>query len=413
MDDSRRKKIETLLDLHRVDDAQEQLMSLAAENPDDAWVFGQMCRCHLIKGEHGKALEQANKVVANLPDSGWGHYLRGICLSNMDIHPSKADEAFREALSNEPYEPAYYGAFAAHMLDSSKQEEALELAEKGLALDPEHEQCQIVRMAVASIRGKKGEAADIGRGLLGDSPDSPDVHAQVGWTALRAGDHKQARGHFCTALNLDPEHNNARVGLVTSIKATNPVYRLLLGWIFLCQRLGNYALVVIFGIIIIRRTLGEISEANPELAMVLQPVSWLLGLFVLLTWVGDPVANFLLLLHPDGRHALTPQQKWSSSVVFGCLAGALALAIMGLSGKSDFTVQALILASFSILASAGLTHDFKEKQARTSGFMALGVFVLGLAALFLGGVNPGLLSLYLLAFIGFTWFGGILSVVRR
>ena len=72
-----------------------------------------------------------------------------------------------------------------------------------------------------------------------------------------------------------------------------------------------------------------------------------------------------------------------------------------------------MMASFSILASAGLTHDFKEKQVRTTAWIALGVFVLGLTAFFLLGIHPGIMTLYLLAFVLFTWFGGITSVVRR
>lgn len=412
MDDKRLQKIEALLDINRVDEAQQQLMSLAAENPDNAFVHGQMCRCHLMKGEFGKALEMANKVVSRLPDSGYGHYLRGVSLSQMDINPSKAEEAFRQALALDPFDADYHGAFAAHMLDRGKHSEAFEMAEKGLSFDAEHEQCRMIRMAAASITGRKGEAEHVAKILLNDAPDSPDVHAQVGWTALRTGDHRKAREHFCTALNLDPENDGARSGLITSIKATNPIYKLLLGWIFLCQRLGNYALLIIFGLIFVRRSLNEITEAYPALGVVLTPVSWVLTSFVLLTWVGDSVANFLLLLHPQGRHALTAQDKWTSFVVCGLLAAGLTLAIMGLTLAGDYFIYALIIGSFSLLATS-FTGDLQDKRTKIQIYAALGVFLVGLAAIFFGNANAGIFTLYLLAFIGFTWFSGIASIVRR
>ena len=101
-------------------------------------------------------------------------------------------------------------------------------AERGLAIDPEHNVCTNLRAMALVQLGRKDEAAETLGSALANDPENALTHANQGWALLHQGDHQRALEHFREALRIDPELEWAQAGIVEALKAQYLIYRLML-----------------------------------------------------------------------------------------------------------------------------------------------------------------------------------------
>jgi tetratricopeptide (TPR) repeat protein len=398
----------------RYAEARKHLMQAIAEVPGEPISHALLAQCTLSLGEKADALQQAEEAVRLGPDIGHTHYVMAMVLSDMD-KPREAEIAVQEAIRLEPDEAAYFGMHATILTLLRRWGDALKAADQGLALDAENEICLNLRALALTQLGRKSEAAETIQGALQTNPDNAFTHANNGWTSLHRGQHKQALEHFREALRLDPTLEFAREGLVEALKARHVIYRIMLAYFLWMSRLSGRAqmaviLVGYFG----SKFLRQLAKTYPDIAPYVLPVTILYSLFVLMTWLANPLFEMLLCFSRYGRYALSARQRGAAYALMATLSGTVLLVSIGLAANSKPTwIAGLILAGLTI----PLTTTIRAEPGwRRSVLIALTacLVLLGAGAVALGSaaLGPTLFVAFVIGVLVFFWVGSLTSVSR-
>lgn len=315
-----------LLALQRHADAADCFRACIAQEPQSAPAHALLSLCLSSMNKPAEALAAAEQAIALAPDADLAHYARAVAFA-ADHRYREAEDAIAEAIRLDPEDADHYGLLAAVRNNRAEHAGALDAADRGLAVDPEHRGCVDARAHALTRLGRAAEAANTIAGALERDPEDAATHANQGWALLHRNQPKQAMVHFEEALRLDPGYDFARAGLVEAMKARNPLYRLMLAFLLWMSRLPEGARwAIVLGGMFGHRVVGNLSEQHPDLAWLLDPLWWAYLAFAILTWVSDPLFNLLLWLHPRGRYALAPRQRQGAVV----MAAALAIGAAGL-----------------------------------------------------------------------------------
>jgi hypothetical protein len=234
-----------------------------------------------------------------------------------------------QARSLAPDSADSYVAESVVMLVSGKPREAERAARQALALDAENEPAGDSLADALRMQGKLAESDAQIRGLLARNPENPSTHASAGTLALQHGDGRAAERHFLAALRLDPEHSEAREGLLHAFRARSPLYRAYLKYSFTMERLGRARRgLIVIGLLLLMQL------ANVTFVGQLAPIGFALVavycLFVLWIWVARGVGNLFLLFDRFARHSLRSGEKREALVVGGGVLVGLTLFATGL-----------------------------------------------------------------------------------
>jgi hypothetical protein len=177
-------------------------------------------------------------------------------------------------------------------------------------------------MALVKL-GRKAQAGETIAAALARDPEDALTHANQGWTLIEQGQPKKAMEHFREALRLDPEMDWARRGIVEALKARYFLYRWMLGYFLWMSKLsGRARWGVIIGGCVGYWIVLSVARNQPDLAPWIMPLIILYIVFVVMTWVANPLFNLLLHLHPIGRLALSREQAITANWVGLCVLGA-------------------------------------------------------------------------------------------
>mgnify|MGYP001795665148 CR=1 FL=1 len=387
-----------LMQRDRYDEAIAILQRGLGQNPEDGMAHALLGACLCELERYPEAREALGEAVRLTPDSYFPHLLLGHVYLGQDklIDARRsADEAIR--LSPERAE-----LFALRAQIEARAEhwpEALRWADRGLARDPEHVGCANLRGMVLTQRGRRDEAREASNRSLAADPNDPTSHANQGWQLLHPNRPKEALSHFKEALRLEPGHEWAKAGLVEALKARNPIYRGLLGYIlWMARRDGRTRMWLIIGGYLVYRLLLVVSREVPDLRPWLWPIIGAYIGFVLLTWVGVPLFNLIVRLNPHGRNALDKQSRISSDWFGGfALAGLIAALVAWAVGWSFGYALGAYLGVLAV--TSGLSLMLDDAGARRNH-------------LIVGGINAavGAVALTCLATGNYAAFGGLATV---
>ena len=334
----------------RHDLAEKELRRHLAESPTDAFAHSALAISLIELERRDDAEQSAREAIGLAPDSAFSHYAMARVMSSRNREDDAAI-AIQEAIRLEPDDADYHGMLAAVEFHRRRWQSALDAAETGLQFDPEHVNCNNLRAMALVKLGRKAEAGATIDSTLSRDPDNAMSHANKGWTLLEQGKRKDAMGHFRESLRLDPTDDWARAGLVEAIKAGNPLYALVLKYFLWMAKLSARAQWgILLGGYFGNRLLGEISRGNPAWSPWIDPIRVLYVAFALLTWLAYPLFNLMLFLHPQGRHALSKDQREQASwmgLILGLALAALAMWFFG-GKKIEFILTALVLALLAI-----------------------------------------------------------------
>jgi tetratricopeptide (TPR) repeat protein len=254
---------------------------------------------------------------------------------------------------------------------------ALESADAGLRLDPQDDACTNMRAMALVQLGRRDEAGATIQGALERDPENAVSHANQGWTRLHERRPKEALEHFREALRIDPDLDWARAGLVEALKARHLIYRWMLGFfLWMGRKSAKVQWLVIIGIFLGQRSLGQLADANPALAPFLWPLLILAGAFVLLSWMADPLFNLILRLNRFGRLALRRDQIVASNWLGGCLLVTAGVFVAGLASPQYVLAYASLPC---LVVSAAVTGIFRVRSGWPR--LLLTVWVIALAFL--------------------------------
>lgn len=321
-----------LLDCSRQDLAEAEIRRYLSEHPDDPEAHAMLGLCLALAEKHSDAIQAADAAVRLSPDLALAHYVRGYSLYLGKRH-ADAMKAVEEALRLDPSFTSAHHLESCLWAEEHRWPASLEAADRGLALDPVDVPCLNSRAMALTALGRKAEAEECLRTVLSHDANGSLGHANEGWRLLLGRDSDSALLHSRDALRSDPDSEWARRGLLESLKARNPLYRLVLallirlGWSTPGARARFYAVLAVLCL--------PAFLWGDEL-----PVLWLLlfgglGLMVL-ALASHPLLNLFLLLDPQGRVALTRDEIGYSLLQASCLiAMAGGIAAWLLTGNED------------------------------------------------------------------------------
>lgn len=128
----------------------------------------------------------------------------GLILQSEKDGPAAAAEHLRSALRSDPGSGEIAKFLASYLSDLGQTNEALAMAQRAFALEPENLQAASQACALATQLGKNQEALDAGRAALGMDPGDPTLQFDVGcaWANLRYP--VEAIRQFQMLLALEP-----------------------------------------------------------------------------------------------------------------------------------------------------------------------------------------------------------------
>jgi len=319
--------LEDLLDDARFGEAEEVLAALIDEEPDDSWARSLRALCLVELGRRDEALAEARTAVALDAKSSFSLWTLGSILCER----RQLDDAMaiaRRGVELHPQEPHFRGLMAHIHALRGEWKATRAAAEVGLQLDPDDEVCR--NLLTLSLRGTDSDeqwSAAIDD-LVQRYPASSWARAGKGWRLLEIGKAGDARENFEQALALDPTSEWARHGLIEAIKAQSPVYAAILRVFLWLDRLPSRTRwLIILGGIAGFRVLRMAVQAEPQLAIAAYPLmaAWLL--FILASWISEPLSDFVLSRMTVGKRLIRGDRLFAANLVTGTIVCAAATGV--------------------------------------------------------------------------------------
>lgn len=285
------------------------------------------------------------------------------------------------------------------------------LTERVLATDPDNELAAVLGSVAREARSPGPLDAAEWQELADRFPLNSVARTGRAWTLLEAGLAKQARGEFEQALALDPSLEWAKEGLVLALKARNPVYATLLRYFLWMGRLPQRTQwVLLIGGFLAYNFLRRTAEAQPSLKPLIVPLLVLYGAFVLLSWLADPLLNLLLLLRPDGRRLVRPDEKQGALFVGASLGVALLLGLASTLIDWRGAFLGALSVTFTSLAFAAAYQAPAGSQRILLTALAAVLFIIAIASSVVSGALAGtLLVVVILGVAAATWASRLLT----
>jgi len=308
-----------LLENGRTSEAIQQLKNALQQDPDNDDALALFARCHYIQKEYDAGIATLQKAIAIDPENGYYFYLLAFGYYRKHRNQLALDK-LKQSITLNPYFAEAYGLMAYVYLDEKDFKKSLSKANEGLALDPENITCLNVRSIALNKMKLTDQAIETMEYALAQDPDNELTHTTVGWNYLEKGKHKIAVNHFREALRIDPNYHNAKDGLKESLKSKIAPYRWLLQYSFWinnkAKKVRWIVPVALYFIVRIAATVFDQNKSTENIAFVIVGVYLV---FVITSWLINPIANLFLLFHKDGKHALDITEKNTAITVAGSL----------------------------------------------------------------------------------------------
>ena len=343
-----------LLEQGRVKEAMQQVKNALQEDPDNDDALALMARCQYQQKDFNSGITTLQSAISIDPESGYYFYLLAFGYYRLHNHPAALDH-LQQSVSLAPYFSESYGLMAYVYLDEKEFKKALAKANEGLAIDPENITCLNVRSIALNKMKLTAEAIQTMEYALAQDPDNELTHSTVGWNYLEKGKHKIAVNHFREALRIDPNYHNAKDGLKESLKSKIAPYRWLLQYSFwINNKAKKVRWVIPVALYLIVRITATAFNQNKSTQNIAAIIVGIYLVFVITSWLINPIANLFLLFHKDGRHALDLTEKNTAvtvvgSLILGCI---LFVAAMALPNGHDELFMSLIIAAIAFSAMA-------------------------------------------------------------
>lgn len=405
-------RAQSLIDVDRYDMALKELRKAMELNPDNGQVWLLMLICYTKMGRRDKAIDIARQLLTVHPKEPLIYFLLALNL----VDKEELADAQKVALAGLNIAPNYVNLFEVLgqiYLIEKDWEKALEYANKGLAIEPSAVDCLNIRVKALTQLGRKEELKASMEDTLSAAPNNPHTHNNIGWSKLQSGDHQGAKEHFVEALRLNPNLEDARVGLLEALKAKNFFYRTFLNWMFwMSKKTENHRWAILIGLYFGIQYLSLMTMDYP----ILIPVVVVGGVAFYMTWIMTPLFNLFIKMDDMARHALTPDESSAANIVgLGVLVGSIAILLYLITGlDTPFFVAIFAL---SIVIPSYMYFNFKntthEMQAKVSALALWGIGGLAMLGTLSGSYWAGLWVFYFLGFIVYQFFVNHWNLKKR
>lgn len=368
-----------LYDQRRFDLAADEARRVLAANPQDATAHSLLSLALTQQEQYEEATAEAEAGIAAMPDLPLAHVAHATVLAERNRF-AQARIGVTEAIRLDPGDESHYALLGNIELKNRNWKAAYEATARGLAIAADDAELLRVRSVAAAHLGQLDEAQSSSRASLSSLPDEPQALATHGYLQMHAGRFGEARQTFTNVLQLDASNALARHGLIETIRATNPLYRLILRYFLMMSRLtGRQQAFVLIGGPLVFRVLGRALNATPSTRWLVAPLIVLWFAIILSTWLAIPLSNLALMLHPLGRHALDAEER-VEALIIGAL---LAVSLLGLAAFAAGVGAGLFLAASPAAAALPIAAAFRAEDGWPRWVLAIlatSVVVTGAAA---------------------------------
>ncbi|MFT6485921.1 MAG: tetratricopeptide (TPR) repeat protein [Neolewinella sp.] len=379
------------------------LETYLADHPDEP--IAQLYYLNTLSnmGEKERARELIGPLLSENPDNPMVLRLAAIIELN-DKKPKIAEQFAGQLMEMDAEDDDAYTLMAKAKLDQRNYDAALHYTNEALAINPQNTEALNMKIYIGGFLGKTDTEETIAEALHINPEDSSTI-ANHGYQLLRNGKVEEALERLKYALSLNPANQLARFAMLEALKARFLPYRLYFKYQEAMAKMsGGASFGIMIGLWFGVNFLNRQASANPEYALYIMPVVYIIVFLFLMTWIIDPLMNFYLLTNKYGRLLLDKDDKLMASLVGGSLGmAALSLAVFLTTGYSSFQ---LFTAAFVLLTiPLGSFLRPKRKQPR----QLLTLYTGALAAFALFGIPLGSSLLINLALFGLLAYQFILN----
>lgn len=408
------ERAKLLLEQGRSKDAIQQLQQVLQQDPENDFALSLMGRCLYNQKKYDEGMDFIKQAIAIRADEDYYFYLLafGHYYKDQNI---VAQRMLGKAIELNPYTADYFGLSALICIEEVELKLALKKANEGLEIDPENITCLNARATALNKLKQTDAAIETMRTALEQNPENEFTHTTIGWNFLEKGKHKEAAHHFREALRIHPNLEGAQSGLKQALKSRIPPYRWLLQYSFWISNKGkNLQWILPLALFILVRVVIAILGRESYLSTAVLVVMATYLLFVVTSWVINPIANFTLLFNKDGKYALTNSERWSAiSSVSALLIGLIILATSFIiSSEAAISTSIFIpgLICFSLaLPLSNMQFPVTFKTRKGSTFVSLLLVIIGVLAILMLYIDEEgasfFMIIYFILFIGYNWTG--------
>lgn len=410
------ERAKVLLEQGRNNDAIQQLQQVLQQEPRNDYALSLMGRCLYNEKKYKEGMDFVKQAINVRPDEDYFFYLLAFGHYYLDQN-LVAQRMLNKAMELNPYMADYFGLSALIHIEEIELKNALTRANEGLAIDPENITCLNARSTALNKLKQTDAAVKTMRTALEQNPENEYTHTTIGWNFLEKGRHKDAASHFREALRIHPNLEAAQSGLKQALKSRIPPYRWLLQYSFWISNKGKNMqwILPVALFVIVRIVITAFGKQNsfPSAVVVVMAIYLL---FVISSWVINPIANFTLLFNRDGKYALTNSERWSAITSVSALLVGISLLILtyilvspeGTSSSSSVFIPGMVFFSLALpLSNMQFPITFQPKKPST--YVSLILVILGLLSVLMFYIDKEgasfFLIIYFILFIGYNWTG--------
>jgi tetratricopeptide (TPR) repeat protein len=162
--------------------------------------------------ERREALEVADQLLRDYPDSPQVLYVRGTLLSRYGLN-DEAVKTWQVCLDLYPDLAPVYEQLGLDAFRRGQGERAVELLRQAIQLDPDSSVAGLCLGETLNSLGRMDEAIPVLEQYLDKSPRSAEAHFQLGQAYMYLKDYEQAKACHEAALREDPQYAQACYGL--------------------------------------------------------------------------------------------------------------------------------------------------------------------------------------------------------
>ena len=213
--------------LNRDTDAQNAVAEFIGQNGETAEALALIALCDIELGNARRAVKTATAALAldAREPVAWDALARAWQARG---RMGKALGVLRAATRRYPEHAYLLRQLAFQLVRSRREKEALVVAERAFALDPDDPRSGSVRAYALFGVGRFAEAEQAARRALAANPELSLAHGVLGWACLARRKNREAIECFRESLRLDPREAWVRYGLMEALSARNAVYATLL-----------------------------------------------------------------------------------------------------------------------------------------------------------------------------------------
>jgi tetratricopeptide (TPR) repeat protein len=405
-----------LIEQSRYEMAERELRLALAQTPSDAYATALLGLCLNYQQRFQEATATAQTAIYLAPDDAFSHYVLSYILAER-LELELAEQSVCEAIRLNCYQAPYFALLARCKYNQKLWQDGLDASVQGLTVDPENVECLNYYALSLSQLGKGKQAIEAVESAITKAPLDASGYASGGWILLSHGkSHHKALEYFREALRLNPNLEWARSGIIEALKAKNPLYRLMLRYFLWSSRLNNitrwaFTIGLYFAV---RLLLVGLNEVGLKQLVIVVAIAYLL--FVIFTWIADPLFTLLLRFDKFGRLALSETEVKQSNYWGACFSIAILSFCLYLFTNHNSALIGTAVFGLLLVPTAASFHCQVGFPRRT-----MIIYTVCLAALGAFGIILSLYSIkswiipigmFLVGTVASSWVATLLTAIR-